>query len=181
MTDAQIHERCVQVYVDRVCSVDGRDDVVPVLEELYKEAVGKGKMIASADAVVALQNQRQVMIEIVKNEEELDGEMPETVWTMITSHRNGATEILRAVVRTVKKSVLEKFATIRTGGRMPMAENMLTEDDKQFLKALTQSLMVALLLVANRTSLGVKTDNFVTDAEHIMDEVFKEADLRRTQ
>lgn len=114
MTDAQIHERCVQVYVDRVCSVDGRDDVVPVLEELYKEAVGKGKMIASADAVVALQNQRQVMIEIVKNEEELDGEMPETVWTMITSHRNGATEILRAVVRTVKKSVLEKFATIRT-------------------------------------------------------------------
>lgn len=62
-----------------------------------------------------------------------------------------------------------------------MAENMLTEDDKQFLKALTQSLMVALLLVANRTSLGVKTDNFVTDAEHIMDEVFKEADLRRTQ
>jgi len=99
MTDAQIHERCVQVYLDRMCAVDGRDEVVPVLEELYMEAFGKGKMVAS-----------QAMIEIVKSEEEMDGEMPEILWAILTTDRTVAATILRTVVRTVKKNVLEKFA-----------------------------------------------------------------------
>ena len=59
--------------------------------------------------------ERERIIKIVENEEELDGDMPEDLWQECNT-KAGATIVFRAVVRSTKKNILKKVQSLKEGG-----------------------------------------------------------------